>query len=102
MAENHWGLLGEPPSEVQVIVSGPATSLLSDLAAAVTARRRPRIMIGVAITAALISVALTLAISRGGGAISPGGPLGSPLRCFRSSAPCMTRGSISRQEPGRI
>ena len=94
MADDHWGLRGEPPSEVQVIVSGPQISPLRALIAAASTWPRLRLLVSAATVAAAAVVVLTLVI--GGGAISSPARLGGPLRCLRSSPPCMTRALTPR------
>jgi hypothetical protein len=99
VADDHWGLLGEPPSEVFVAVSAPdATSFRELLAAA--SRWRARLLIVVATIAALATVAMVVAMRGGEQSASASAPLGGPLRCLNASTLCVTRGLFPHQAPG--
>lgn len=96
--DEHRGLLGEPPSAVDVVVRTPPPGPLTERIVALRAHATlPRLLVLVPVVV-VIAVAVAFATRGGGVSGMPGGaPVGGVVRCINASTLCMTRGALPRQ-----
>ena len=66
--ENHWGLAGEPPVEVEVtVLSAPRSPTARERIGRITAVRSVRLLLAVVLGAAVTTTVIAEVTARGGG-----------------------------------